>query len=305
MSQDSRSSAAGEGQLRAEYGVIGGSGFYDFFEDAERLTVATPYGDPSDDVVIGSVSGRRVAFIARHGRGHRFPPHRVNYRANLWALRSVGVRQVVSPCAVGSLRVEAGPGTIVVPDQVVDRTWGRDHTFYDVIGPVVHVDIADPYCPVLRQAVVATARAAGAPTVDGGTLVVINGPRFSTRAESLMHQHAGWSIVGMTAMPEAALARELAMCFSTVALVTDYDTGVHGGEAVTHESVLAVFAENVDRLKGVIADTFTALPEATGDTPRAGKASGGEESESDGDAGCHCQRALDGVQLPFELPGRP
>lgn len=299
MSQDSRSSASEHGQVRADYGVIGGSGFYDFFQDAERLSVVTPYGDPSDDVVIGSVSGRRVAFIARHGRGHRFPPHRVNYRANLWALRSVGVRQVLSPCAVGSLRVEAGPGTIVVPDQVVDRTWGRDHTFYDVIGPVVHVDIADPYCPVLREAAVGTARAAGAPTVDGGTLVVINGPRFSTRAESVMHQQAGWSIVGMTAMPEAALARELAMCFSTIALVTDYDTGVHGGEAVTHESVLAVFAENVDRLKGVIADTITALPETAGPDPSAGTVGGGEGAA----AGCHCQRALDGLHLPFELPG--
>lgn len=163
----------------------------------------------------------------------------------------------------------------------------------------MHVDIADPYCPVLREAAVGTARAAGAPTVDGGTLVVINGPRFSTRAESVMHQQAGWSIVGMTAMPEAALARELAMCFSTIALVTDYDTGVHGGEAVTHESVLAVFAENVDRLKGVIADTITALPETAGPDPSAGTVGGGEGAA----AGCHCQRALDGLHLPFELPG--
>lgn len=272
---------------RADYGVIGGSGFYDFFEDAERLAVSTPYGDPSADLVIGSVAGRRVAFIARHGKGHRFPPHRVNYRANLWALRSVGVRQVLAPCAVGSLRAEAGPGTIVVPDQVVDRTWGREHTLYDVIGPVVHVDFADPYCPTLRQAALTTATQAGVQTVDGGTLVVINGPRFSTRAESLMHQQAGWSIVGMTAMPEASLARELAMCFSTIALVTDYDTGIHGGPAVTHESVLAVFAENVDRLKGVIADIITELP--------------GPDAERQ----CRCQHSLDGMRLPIELPGGP
>jgi len=272
---------------RADYGVIGGSGFYDFFEDAERVTVETPYGEPSDDVVIGSVAGRRVAFIARHGQGHRFPPHKVNYRANLWALRSVGVRQVLAPCAVGSLRAEAGPGTIVVPEQVVDRTWGRDHTYYDVIGPVVHVDIADPYCPTLRRAAVGAAGDAGVEVVDGGTLVVINGPRFSTRAESLMHQQAGWSIVGMTAMPEAALARELAMCFTTIALVTDYDTGVDGGEAVTHESVLAVFAQNVDRLKGVIGDIITALPDP-GTTPE-----------------CRCRQALDGLRLPIELPGGP
>lgn len=269
---------------RAEIGVIGGSGFYEFFDDAERVSVATPYGDPSDDLVVGSIDGRRVAFIARHGQGHRFPPHQVNYRANLWALRSVGVRQVIAPCAVGSLRVEVGPGAILVPDQVVDRTWGRAHTFYDVVGPVVHVEFADPYCPVGRAAAVASATAAGAEVVDGGTLVVINGPRFSTRAESLMHQQAGWSIVGMTAMPEAALARELAMCFTTIALVTDHDAGVDGGAAVTHEAVLAAFAKNVGRLKGVVADVVRVLPPA------------GSEAK------CRCQQALDGLDLPIELP---
>lgn len=271
-------------EARADYGVIGGSGFYEFFEDAERVAVETPFGPPSDDVVIGVLKDRRVAFIARHGQGHRFPPHLVNYRANLWALRSVGIRQIIAPCAVGSLKVEDGPGTIVVPDQVVDRTWGRQHTFYDVTGPVVHVGFADPYCPSGRAAAVRTARAAGATVVDGGTLVVITGPRFSTRAESLMHQQAGWSIVGMTAMPEAGLARELAMCFTTVALVTDHDAGVDGGEAVTHESVLAAFAENVDRLKGVLATTIADLP-APDDEPA-----------------CDCRSALDGIRLPFELP---
>lgn len=268
----------------AEIGVIGGSGFYEFFEGAERITVATPYGDPSDDLVIGAIEGRRVAFLARHGQGHRFAPHKVNYRANLWALRSVGVRQVIAPCAVGSLRTEIGPGAILVPDQVVDRTWGREHTFYDVEGPVVHVEFADPYCPVGRAASVAAARSAGIDVTDGGTLVVINGPRFSTRAESRMHQQAGWSIVGMTTMPEAGLARELAMCFTTVALATDYDAGVDGGAAVTHEAVLAAFAENVDRLKGVVADVVRALPAA------------------DDEPTCRCQRALDGIRLPIELP---
>src|SRR6476620_1386419 len=157
---------------RADLGLIGGSGFSEFFAAAERISVSTPFGEPSDDLVIGEVDGRRVAFIARHGQGHRFPPHRVNYRANLWALRSVGVRQVLSPCAVGSLRPELGPGTIVVPDQVVDRTWGRDHTVYAEEGPVVHVGFADPYCPHGRRAVVDSARAAGLPVVGEGTLVV-------------------------------------------------------------------------------------------------------------------------------------
>ena len=269
---------------RADYGVIGGSGFYEFFEDAERVSVQTPYGPPSDDLVIGVVEGRRVAFVARHGQGHRFPPHLVNYRANLWALRSVGVRQIIAPCAVGSLKVEHGPGTIVVPDQVVDRTWGRKHTFYDVEGPVVHVEFADPYCPVGRRTTIDTARLARNAVVDGGTLVVINGPRFSTRAESRMHQQAGWTVVGMTTMPEAALARELAMCFTTVALVTDHDAGVDGGAAVTHESVLAEFAANVDRLKGVLATTIAALP-------------GPDEEPT-----CRCPSALDGIELPIELP---
>jgi 5'-methylthioadenosine phosphorylase len=272
---------------RADLGLIGGSGFYEFFEDAERVTVSTPFGDPSDDLVIGAVDGRRVAFIARHGQGHRFPPHRVNYRANLWALRSVGVRQVLAPCAVGSLKPELGPGSIVVPDQVVDRTWGRQHTVYDVEGPVVHVGFADPYCPRGRAVAIESASVAGHHVADSGTLVVINGPRFSSKAESAWHQQAGWTIVGMTGLPEASIARELAMCFTTVALVTDHDAGVDGGEAVTHEEVLAVFAKNVDGLKQVLRSALTAMP----------------AEEPDETAACSCRRALDGITLPFELPG--
>src|SRR6478672_2807938 len=206
---------------RADLGVIGGSGFYEFLSEAERVAVSTPFGDPSDELVIGELEGRRIAFIARHGKGHRFQPHRVNYRANLWALRSLGVRQVLSACAVGSLRPELGPGTVVVPDQVVDRTWGRAHTVYEEEGPVVHVGFADPYCPNGRQVAIDAARGGEASVAEGGTLVVVNGPRFSTRAESLMHQQLGWSIVGMTTMPEAAIARELALCFTTIAMVTD------------------------------------------------------------------------------------
>ena len=274
-------------QARADVGLVGGSGFYSFFDSAERVRVSTPFGDPSDDVVVGEVEGRRVAFIARHGQGHRFPPHRVNYRANLWALRSVGVRQVLAPCAVGSLKAELGPGTVVVPDQVVDRTWGREHTIYAEEGPVVHVGFADPYCPRGRMVAIAAARAAGTTVAEAGTLVVVNGPRFSSAAESRWHQQAGWSIVGMTAMPEAAIARELAMCFTTVALVTDHDAGVDGGEAVTHEEVLAVFADNVERLKTVLQSAVTALPPA----------------EDDEVATCTCRRALDGITLPFALPG--
>jgi 5'-methylthioadenosine phosphorylase len=271
---------------RAEIGVIGGSGFYEFLADAERVSIATPFGDPSDDVVIGDLQGRRVAFLARHGQGHRLPPHRVNYRANLWALRSVGVRQVLAPCAVGSLKPEHGPGTIVVPDQVVDRTWGRDHTIYDGIGPVVHVGFSDPYCPRGRQAVINAGRAAGKNILDAGTLVVINGPRFSSRAESLWHQQAGWTVVGMTGMPEAAIARELAMCFTTIALVTDHDAGLDGGEAVTHEEVLKVFARSLDGLKSILRSAIVAMPAV----------------EDDASAICSCRRSLDGLRLPIDLP---
>lgn len=271
---------------RAEIGVIGGSGFYEFLEDAERVSVETPFGAPSDNLVVGEVRGRRVAFVARHGRDHRLPPHLVPYRANLWALRSVGVRQVLAPCAVGSLRPELGPGTVVVVDQVVDRTWGRAHTIYDQPGPVVHVGFADPYCPHGRAAAIRAARQAGLPVQDRGTLVVVNGPRFSSRAESDWHQQAGWAVVGMTGMPEAGIARELALCYTTVALVTDFDAGVEGETGVTQAEVFRVFADNIQHLKAVITDAVESLP----------------VTEPDDAAACACRRALDGLTLPFALP---
>ena len=265
----------------AEIGVIGGSGFYSFLDEATEVRVDTPYGPPSDPLVVGEVGGRRVAFVPRHGRDHRFPPHRVNYRANLWALRSVGVRQVLGPCAVGSLDPAHDAGTLVVVDQAVDRTWGRDHTFYDQIGPVVHVSLADPYCPRGRAATLARARERALPVVDGGTLVVINGPRFSTRAESRWHAAQGWAVVGMTGLPEAALARELALCYTTVALVTDLDAGVESGEGVTHAEVLEVFARNVGTVRDLLIDVIPTLPT---------------------DDDCPCRHALEGLTLPFELP---
>ena len=265
----------------AEIAVIGGSGFYSLLTGARDVEVPTPFGAPSDPVTVGEVAGRSVAFVARHGRDHRFAPHRVNYRANLWALRSLGVRQVIAPCAVGSLRADLGPGTVVVPDQVVDRTWGRAHTVYDDVGPVVHVSMADPYCHRGRATVLAAAVRSDVAVTDGGTLVVINGPRFSTRAESRWHAASGWSLVGMTGMPEAAIARELALCYTAVALVTDLDAGVEGGAGVTHEEVLRVFAANVERLKALVLDVVPTLPV---------------------DDDCSCRRVLDGLALPFALP---
>lgn len=271
-------------ELRASVGVIGGSGFYSFLSDARTVRVGTPFGSPSDDLVVGEIEGRSVAFVARHGQGHRFPPHHVNYRANLWALRAVGVRQVLSPCAVGSLDPAHGPGTVVVPSQVIDRTWGRAHTLYDAEGPVVHVSFADPYCPTGRAAAITSARETGMPTAEDGTLVVINGPRFSTRAEAAWHRASGATIVGMTAMPEAAVARELAMCFTTLSLVTDLDAGIGPDDAVTHDEVLEVFAANMAPFKNVVRSAVAALP------------------EDQGGEGCSCASALDGLTLPFELP---
>lgn len=271
--------------MRAEIGIIGGSGFYEFLTNPERIEVDTPFGPPSAPVSLGEVGGRVVAFVPRHGEQHQFPPHKVNYRANLWALRTVGVRQVLTPCAVGSLQPHLTPGTFVVPDQLVDRTWGRAHTIYDQVGKVVHVSLADPYCPRGRQAVL-NAATADAKLVDGGTLVVIQGPRFSTRAESQWHSAAGWSVVGMTGVPEAAIARELAMCVTTVAMVTDMDAGLTQGEGVQHLEVLKVFAGNIERLKTLLLRVIADLP----------------PTEDDADATCACRRALDGQELPFPLP---
>lgn len=241
--------------------VIGGSGVYSLLEDARSVDVATPYGAPSAAVTAGTLAGRPVAFLPRHGTDHRFAPHVVPYRANLWALRSFGVRQVVSLSAVGSLRPSLPTGSLVVPDQLADRTHGRPHTYFDGAAGVGHVSFADPYCPRGRAAAVG----AGLPIVDGGTLVVVNGPRFSSRAESLEFQANRWSIIGMTAMPEAGLARELALCYTTLALVTDLDAGVEVGGGVTHAEVLAQFATNLPRLRELLVATLTALPEAQGD----------------------------------------
>jgi 5'-methylthioadenosine phosphorylase len=265
----------------ADIGVIGGSGFYSWIDNGREVTVDTPFGRPSDPPVVGEVDGRRVAFIPRHGADHRFPPHRVNYRANLWALRSLGVRQVLAPCAVGSMHAELGPGHLVVPDQVIDRTCGRPHTVYDAEGPVVHVSFADPYCPRGRLAVRAAATSAQWATRDGGTVVVVNGPRFSSRAESRWHAAAGADVVGMTGMPEASIARELAMCYTALCVVTDLDAGVEDGGGVTHAEVLTVFAASVERLKSLLVEVVGRLP-ANDD--------------------CACRRALDGLRLPFELP---
>ena len=261
----------------AEIGVIGGSGLYALLDDASEHVVDTPYGPPSDPITVAEVGGRRVAFLPRHGRDHRFPPHKIPYRANLWALRSLGVRQIVAPCAVGGLRPELGPGTFVVPDQLIDRTSGRVQTFYD--SGAVHVSFADPYCPAGRATVLDSAGRVNA--VDGGTMVVVEGPRFSTRAESRWFTSIGGTIVNMTGHPEAVLARELALCYTAIALVTDLDAGVEGDHGVTQREVFSVFAENTARLRDVLLDAVAKLP-----VERA----------------CPCPDVLAGIKLPFDLP---
>jgi 5'-methylthioadenosine phosphorylase len=264
----------------ADVAVIGGSGLYAFLDDAEEHTVDTPFGAPSDPITVASVAGRRVAFLPRHGRDHRFPPHRIPYRANLWALRALGARQVVAPCAVGGLRPELGPGTFLVPDQMVDRTTGRAQTFYD--AGAVHVNFAEPYCPVGRETVLRVAAARSVDMIDGGTMVVVEGPRFSTRAESRWYTSIGGAVVNMTGHPEAVLARELALCYTPIALVTDLDAGVAGDHGVTQEEVFRVFADNIERLRVLLIDVVAALPSL----PR-----------------CSCQHALDGLSLPVQVPG--
>jgi 5'-methylthioadenosine phosphorylase len=254
-------------EARAEIAVIGGSGFYSFLDDTTEAPVHTPYGPPSARVTLGTVGGRSVAFLPRHGIHHEYPPHRINYRANLWALRSLGVRRVIGPCAVGSLQPDVSPGDFVILDQLVDRTWGRADTYMD--GPIAgHVTFADPYCPELGKTVLSVVPAVGGLTAhDHGTIVVVQGPRFSTRAESGWYRSAGWDVIGMTQYPEAYLARELGMCYAGVALVTDYDTGLEGVagiEPVTMEQVFKVLADNVDRTRELLFAAIPAIPEEPG-----------------------------------------
>jgi 5'-methylthioadenosine phosphorylase len=232
-------------------GIFGGSGFYSFLEDSEDLDIDTPYGRPSAPLAVGEVAGHPVAFIPRHGRSHELPPHRIPFRANVWAMREAGVRRIIGPCVSGALTRELELGEFVVCDQYVDRTRGRKDTFYD--GPeTTHVSAADPFCPDLRRLLVETATERGIAVRDGGTVVVVQGPRFSTRAESRWFQAAGWEAINMTAYPECHLARELELCYATIALVTDYDVGAEGEDPVSAAQVVQVLRDNIDRLRDLL-----------------------------------------------------
>lgn len=249
-------------------GVIGGSGFYELMDGVEERTIDTPFGAPAAPLSIGTIEGRRIAFLPRHGRDHRFVAHRVPYRANLWALHHVGVRSVIAPCSAGSLQPDITPGQMVIVDQLVDRTHGRADTFHDVGAPgggpgteppVHHQTFGEPYDPRLRAAAVEAARRVGAEVVVGGTMVVINGPRFSTRAESVWFRQMGWHVVNMTGYPESVLAAELGMAYASIALVTDFDAGIDGTEPVTMDEVFAVMRANVTKVREVIATTVVGL----------------------------------------------
>ncbi len=244
----------------AEIGVFGGSGFTEFLEETETVDVDTPYGKPSAPPVIGEVGGRRVAFIPRHGLKHEFPPHRVPYQANVWAMKELGVTRLLGPNACGSLQANVKPGEFVICDQLVDRTRDRPNTFYD--GPVTtHISFADPYCPTMRGATIAAGREIGIPLHERGTVVVIEGPRFSTRAESEWFASVGWEVINMTQYPESILARELELCYANISLITDYDVGVEGVPPVTNDEVVRVFNENNDKLRGLLFATIPALPD--------------------------------------------
>ncbi len=247
---------------KAEIGVIGGTGFYSLLDDAEERRVETPYGAPSDVVTVGEMGGRRVAFLPRHGRTHSLPPHAINYRANLYALKSLGCTRVLGPCAAGSLQPRVRPGDLVICDQYVDRTNARKDTYYD--GPVItHVSMAEPFCPTLRGVAVAAARQQDLPVHDGGTVVVIQGPRFSTRSESRWFRQQGWEVINMTQYPECALARELELCYVNISLITDYDVGVEGDSAVTPvtaDEVVQRFRENLSQLRELIARIIRGIP---------------------------------------------
>lgn len=254
-----------ENEKQASIGIIGGSGFYKFFEETgtnvREVTVTTPYGDPSDKITIGTIAGHNVAFIPRHGKDHRFLPHTINYRANVWALNSLGVKRVISPCAAGSLQKHVAPGEFVVCDQYVDWTDARKSTFFE--GPVcVHPSAADPYCPELRNIAIEAGKKNNIKVHDSGTVVIINGPRFTTKAESQFFTKQGWEVINMSQFPEVHLVKELDMCPVTIALITDYDAGLVGDvPPVTHHEVMQVFKSNIESLKKMLLTMIEMIPD--------------------------------------------
>jgi len=247
--------------MEAEVGIFGGSGFYRFLDNVKEYKVETPYGPPSDKIAIADFKGKRIAFLPRHGKEHSIPPHMINFRANVFAMSKLGVTRIFGPCAAGSLQAQVRRGDFVICDQFVDRTWGRGDTFYD--GPITtHISAADPYCPEMRKLVINKCKELGFSIHEQGTVVVIQGPRFSTRSESRWFTKMGWEVINMTQYPEAILARELGICYVNISLITDYDVGLEGEEfinPVSHEEVFKVFNENNDRLRNLLYAVIEAI----------------------------------------------
>lgn len=243
-------------EFKADIGVFGGSGFYSFLDKVEEIDIDTPYGKPSDKIAIAELDGKRVAFLPRHGKNHQYPPHMVPYRANIHAMKQLGVKKLLGPTASGSLQPDIKPGDFVITDQFVDRTSGRKDTFFD--GPeTVHTSIAHPYCPELRKTAIEAGKAMGITIHEHGTVVVIQGPRFSTVAESRWFSKMGWEVINMTQYPECYLAREQGICYANIALITDYDAGLEGRDdilPVTHDAVFEVFNANNEKIKSMIFD---------------------------------------------------
>jgi len=269
---------------RADIGIIGGSGLYDIegLRRVKEVSVKTPFGAPSDTVVLGELDGTRIAFLSRHGRGHRINPSEINCRANIFALKSLGVRRIISVSAVGSMKESIKPGDVVLPDQFIDLTKRRVSTFFEG-GIVAHVAFGDPVCPSLGAVLLDATRAVGATVHQGGVYLCIEGPQFSTKGESRLYRQWGVSVIGMTNLPEAKLAREAELCYATVALATDYDCWHETEEAVTVESILATLRQNVSLAKRLLR---TAIPMVAN-----GKA-------------CICQRALQNavITTPDRMP---
>lgn len=249
-------------------GIIGGSGLYDIpgLERRERRRVETPWGPPSDDLLLGELAGVRCAFLPRHGVGHTTSPSHLNYRANIDALKRVGCTELLSLSAVGSLKEELPPGHFVIVDQFIDRSFAREKSFFGE-GCVAHVSVADPVCTRLGDALEASARRLGLPVTRGGTYLVMEGPQFSTRAESNLYRSWGCSVIGMTNMPEAKLAREAELCYATVAMVTDYDCWHDGHDAVTVDQIVRVLLDNADKARMLVADVVPGLGAGRGPCP--------------------------------------
>lgn len=236
----------------ATIGIFGGSGFYKFLDDIKEVTIDTPYGKTSDALMLGSIGNKKVAFMPRHGRNHSIAPHKVNYRANVWAMKEIGCKVVISPCAAGSLQKHVKPGDIVFCDQYVDWTKGRLDTYFDQEN-IQHISAADPYCPKLREIAIKCGKDLGYDIHDHGTVVVIQGPRFNTKSESAFFTRQGWEVINMTQYPEVHLVKELGMRPLNISLITDYDAGlVSDCEPVSHEAVMQVFQNNISKLQKLL-----------------------------------------------------